>query len=138
MAALDVMGEIKAARKIAVMGDMLELGGQTEKGHREVAKKFLEIKGNIFFAVGTRMQFAVSELEKNNFYKENIFSFSNPMDAGRKLQEIMQADDLILVKGSQGMRMEKVVEEVMAQPQKADELLCRQSDEWKAIPFKEV
>lgn len=136
VAALETLGEIKAKRKIAVLGDMLELGEETEPGHRQVARKFLEIKGDIFFAVGQRMQFAADELAKNNF--KNIHSFSDPLEAGRKLQEIMQAGDLILVKGSQGMRMEKIVEEVMAAPLKAGELLCRQNAEWKKIPFRTV
>ncbi|MFA6382950.1 MAG: UDP-N-acetylmuramoyl-tripeptide--D-alanyl-D-alanine ligase [Parcubacteria group bacterium] len=138
IAALDVLKEIKDKRKIVVMGDMLELGAETERGHRNIAKKFLEVKGNIFLGVGQRMQFAIEEISKHNFPKDNIFSFCNPMEAGKKLQEIVQPEDLILIKGSQGMRMEKVVEEVMAQPQKADELLCRQNEEWRNIPFKEV
>lgn len=137
-AALETLGEITAPRKIAVLGDMLELGGGTEAGHRKAAQKFLEIKGDIFLAVGKRMQFAAEELLKNNFNKNNIFSFSNPMDAGRKLQDIIKEGDLILVKGSQGMRMEKIVEEIMAQPQKAPEFLCRQNEEWKKKPFKEI
>jgi UDP-N-acetylmuramoyl-tripeptide--D-alanyl-D-alanine ligase len=135
VAALEVLGEISASRKIAVMGDMLELGGETEKSHRAVARKFLEIKGEIFFAVGQRMQFAVEELLKNYFPKENIYSFNNPIEAGKKLKAIIQADDLILVKGSQGLRMEKVVEEIMAEAQKAEELLCRQNEEWKSKQF---
>ncbi|MDR3559215.1 MAG: UDP-N-acetylmuramoyl-tripeptide--D-alanyl-D-alanine ligase, partial [Candidatus Pacebacteria bacterium] len=49
-AALEVLKNIKAERRIAVLGDMLELGTDTEAGHRAVARKFLEIKkGNIFF-----------------------------------------------------------------------------------------
>lgn len=137
-AALEVLGEIRAARKIAALGDMLELGEETEKSHKGVGKKFLEIKGDIFFAVGPRMKFAVSELEKSGFKKENIFSFDNPVDAGKKIQEIMREGDLVLVKGSQGIRMEKVVEEIMAEPLKAGELLCRQNREWKTKPFRQV
>lgn len=137
-AALSVLGEISAQRKIAVLGDMLELGIETEKGHQGVAKKFLEIKGDIFFAVGVRMQFAVEELLKHNFPKTNIFSFQNSVEAGKKLKELIREDDLILVKGSQGMRMEKVVEEIMADPQKAEVLLCRQNKEWKKIPVGEA
>lgn len=134
-AALDVLEKIVSSRKIAVLGDMLELGEDTEKGHISVAKKFLEIKGNVFFAVGERMKFAIMELERHKFPKENIFSFNNPMDAGRKLQEVMKPGDVVLIKGSQGMRMEKVVEEVMLEPQRAPELLCRQNEEWKENPF---
>lgn len=137
-AALETLGEIAASRKIVVLGDMLELGGEMESGHRKVARKFLEIKGDIILLVGKRMQFAVEELLKNNFPKNNTFSFKDPVAAGRKLQEIIREGDLILVKGSQGMRMEKIVEEIMAKPQKAGELLCRQNPEWKEKPFKEV
>lgn len=137
-AALEVFGGIEAGRKIAVLGDMLEIGINTETGHRSVAKKFLEIKGDIFFAVGDRMKFAADELLKRGFNSENLHVFENPMDAGRKLQEIMRAGDLILVKGSQGMRMEKVVEEVMADPNKSGMYLCRQSRTWKEKPWKKV
>lgn len=138
MAAIDMLGHMSHARKIAVLGDMLELGEETEKGHINVAKKFLEAKGTIFFAVGSRMRFAVMELERHNFPKQNIFSFDNPAEAGKKLQEIMRPGDIILVKGSQGMRMEKIVEEIMLEPENAYKLLCRQNEEWKKKPFKIV
>ena len=142
-AAIDALNELHASsenfsRKIVVLGDMLELGEESGAKHKDVAKKFLAIKGNLFFAVGERMQSAVNELEKNNFPESAIFHFENPMEAGRKLQEIMQKGDLILVKGSQGMRMEKVVEEVMADPQNAESLLCRQSQHWREIPWRKV
>jgi UDP-N-acetylmuramoyl-tripeptide--D-alanyl-D-alanine ligase len=137
-AALSVLSKIKARRKIAVLGDMLELGGSDKEGHEEVAKKFLEAKGDIFFAVGKRMKSAEQFLKKHNLGEGRIFSFENPMEAGKKLQEIMHEGDLILVKGSQGMRMEKIVEEVMAEPQKAPELLCRQDKKWKERPWEPV
>ena len=137
-AALEVLKEIKASRRIAVLGDMLELGEDSEEGHRAVARKFLAAKGNIFFAVGRRMQFAAEELKKHNFNAKNIFIFSDPTSAGRKLKEILQDGDLILVKGSQGMRMEKVVEEIMASPENASFLLCRQDEVWKKKEWKEV
>lgn len=135
-AALEVLGNIKAGRKIAALGDMLELGEETEKSHQGIGRKFLEIKGDVFFTIGERMKFAAEELKRHNFSEKNIFHFDNPMDAGKKLQEIMKEGDLVLVKGSQGMRMEKVVEEIMAEPQKAEAILCRQDTEWKAKPWK--
>lgn len=137
-AALEALGEIRSQRKIAALGDMLELGEETESGHKKVADKFLEIGGNIFIAVGKRMQSAVLELEAKRFRSEDVFVFDDPMQAGRKLQEIIREGDLVLVKGSQGMRMEKIVEEIMAEPRKADELLCRQSQHWKKILWKPV
>ncbi|MFZ5982175.1 MAG: UDP-N-acetylmuramoyl-tripeptide--D-alanyl-D-alanine ligase, partial [Patescibacteria group bacterium] len=138
MAALETVKEISAKRKIVVLGDMLELGKETEEGHKKVADKFLEIGGDIFLAVGTRMQFAVKRLIERHFNESQIYCFKNSLEAGKKLEEIVREGDLVLIKGSQGVRMEKVVEEVMANPEKAPELLCRQDKKWKAIPVKDV
>ncbi|MFA7208851.1 MAG: Mur ligase family protein [Parcubacteria group bacterium] len=141
LAALDALGEIAASggkysRKIAVLGDMLELGEESVEKHGIVGRKFLEIKGDLFFAVGKRMRAAVDELRGNGFSQENIFHFENQVEAGEKLREIIQEGDLVLVKGSQGMRMEKVVEAIMADPGEAGKLLCRQSQHWREIPWK--
>lgn len=135
--ALETLREFGGNRKIAVLGDMLELGENTESDHRLVAKKFLEIGGDVFLAVGRRMFFAVDELRRQKFSGE-IYAFPDPMSAGKKLQEILRAEDVVLVKGSQGMRMEKVVEEVMAEPNRAKDLLCRQDTKWKNKPWSEV
>jgi UDP-N-acetylmuramoyl-tripeptide--D-alanyl-D-alanine ligase len=138
LAALETFKDVATSRKIIVLGDMFELGGETEKAHRNVARKINEIGGDVFIAVGKNMEFAIEELLKIGFVSENVFRFSNPVDAGKKLQNILRESDLVLIKGSQGMRMEKVVEEVMQSPQKADELLCRQNEEWKKINFVEA
>lgn len=135
--ALEILRELGSGRKIAVMGDMLELGEDTENDHRALAKKFLEIGGDVFLSVGKRMLFAADELKRHKF-AGTVQAFPDPLTAGRQLQEIIQSGDVILVKGSQAMRMEKVVEEVMAEPQRAKELLCRQSEEWKKKPWREV
>ena len=138
VSALDVLKEIKAPRKVAVLGDMLELGDEEISGHRSVIKKFSEIENGIMLAVGERMCLAAQELVKKNINPERIYQFGDPMSAGRKLQEIIQQGDLILIKGSQGMRMEKIVEEVMAEPQKAEQLLCRQNKVWRETLWKQV
>jgi len=135
VAAIDILGELQASRKIAVLGDMLELGKDLEKGHREVAQKLFEIKIDLFFAVGERMETAVTEIKRLGYPAENILFFENPVLAGKKLQQVISKDDLVLVKGSQGMRMEKIVEEIMAEPQKSKDILCRQSKYWLKTPF---
>lgn len=136
LAALETFGKLGAKRKIAVLGDMLELGDEEENGHREVGKKIFEIKADFFIAVGDRMKKAVEEMVSLGFAKENIFVFDDPEKAARKLQEMMHEGDLVLIKGSQGMRMEKVVEEVMADPLNAQNILCRQNIEWKKKTFR--
>lgn len=136
VAALEVLQEIKANRKIAVLGDMLELGAETERSHRQIGRKLFEIKADLVFFFGTRMKFAAEELKKHNFNPENMFYFENHADLGKKLQSEMREGDLVLIKGSQAMRMEKIVEEVMADPLAAGKLLCRQNKEWKEKEFK--
>lgn len=135
LAALDVLGALGAQRKVVVLGDMLELGDETEKGHRQVGRKVAQIKADIFVAVGKRMEKATDELKKSGFPEKNIYIFDNPEIAGRYAQELMREGDLVLIKGSQGMRMEKIVEEVMAEPLRREELLCRQSKDWRKKPF---
>lgn len=131
LAALKILEKISPKRKLVVLGDMLELGAEEEKGHRAIGKKVFEMKADLFFAIGDRMESAVKELRSLGYPEEKIFYFDNQEMLGRKLQEEIQEGDLILVKGSQGMRMEKVVEEIMGEPQRKEELLCRQDASWK-------
>ncbi len=133
--ALGVVEKIIAQRKIVVLGDMLELGEEEEKSHREIGKTLSQ--GNITFAVlvGKRMKLALKEMSKGS---KKAFHFSNPMDAGIFLQNQIRSGDLILVKGSQGMRMEKIVEEIMRHPNQKERLLVRQDDFWKNKEFQEV
>jgi UDP-N-acetylmuramoyl-tripeptide--D-alanyl-D-alanine ligase len=134
-AALEVLKEIKSLRKIAVLGDMLELGEETENEHAKIGKQLLAMQVDLFFAFGKRMKFALAELEAHGFPKENICSFEEHTLLQDKLKAVIQEGDLILVKGSQGMRMEKIVAEIMAEPLTAEKILCRQNKEWKAKPF---
>lgn len=135
LAALEILRTIEASRRIAVMGDMLELGDETEIDHREIGREIFSNKIDLFFAFGKRMKFAVDELKKHSFPKGNIFYFEDHESLGKKLQAELKEGDLILIKGSQAMRMEKVIEEIIADPMKAEDFLCRQSREWKEKPF---
>ena len=124
--ALDLLNEVAKAnegsRKIAVLGDMMELGAETEPGHRLIGRKIIK-KADFLFAVGERARFISDEAKLKGFKKENIFEFSDVEKTGLKLQETMEQNDVILIKGSRFMRMEKIVKEVMACPEKAEELL---------------
>ncbi len=68
--------------------------------------------------------------ERAGLSNKKIFSFLNIHEAAMQIQQRIQRGDLILVKGSQGVRMERIVKEVMAEPLLASELLVRQSSAW--------
>lgn len=120
--------EIKG-RKIAVLGDMMELGPLSVEAHRAAGLQAAAI-ADIIFTVGLRMKFAVEELERKRFAKTKKFHFDDWRGVGEKLQQVLKPGDIVLVKGSQSMRLEHVVEEVMAQPESKEVLLVRQEPEW--------
>jgi UDP-N-acetylmuramyl pentapeptide synthase len=134
-AALETLRDLPGKRKIAVIGDMLELGDYSEAAHRIAGDQAAEC-ADLLITVGPRAKFIAEEAKgglenKKALNADQVFSFDTALEAGRALDPLIQPGDLILVKGSQGMRMERVVEEVMAEPMKAPELLVRQSEYWK-------
>lgn len=132
MAALDTLRDISAMRKIAVLGDMLELGKYAIEAHKNMATYIIDAGVDIVFAVGPRAKFIAEGLREKNFNEENIFEFSTANEAKEHVEEIIEKGDTILVKGSQSMRMERIIEEIMAEPGKAKELLVRQEEAWLA------
>ncbi len=128
-AALEVLGElevIKGGKKIAVLGDMLELGKDTEKEHREAGFKVAESGVDLLITKGSLAKFIAQGAQKAGLDPSKIFTFSKNKEAGLFLQEKIEKGDIVLIKGSQGMYMEEIVKEVMAYPLRAKELLVRQ------------
>ncbi|MEK9152611.1 MAG: Mur ligase family protein [Patescibacteria group bacterium] len=133
VAALDVLREIPladGAKRIAVLGDMLELGQLSEDGHKRVGAKAAECADLLVF-VGERMGDAETAALAAGAARDRTFHFGSVEEAGHFVQDRMKKGDVILVKGSQGMRMEKVVKEIMADPLSASKLLVRQEADWQ-------
>jgi UDP-N-acetylmuramoyl-tripeptide--D-alanyl-D-alanine ligase len=122
-AALDVLADIPLGggddKRIAVLGDMLELGSLSEEGHRRVGKRANELGIDLLILVGERMGDAKNGAKEAGMDESRIFHFATPQEAGRFTQERMKQGDVVLVKGSRGMRMEIVVKELMADPTSA-------------------
>ncbi len=128
-AALDVLEDLEAQRKIAVLGDMLELGKYTESAHRELGRHAASMVDKLV-TVGARSIFTAEGAKESGLPKEDILSFDTSDEAKIEVQKLIEKGDLVLVKGSQGIRMERVVLEIMAEPQKAKDLLVRQYGKW--------
>lgn len=107
--ALDYLASFEG-RKIAVLGDMLDLGKETEKAHRQLGKKAAQ-KVDILWTVGTRARvFIAKEAKKAGL--QGVREFDKSQQAGKPLQEFMRQGDIVLVQGSRDMKMEKIIKEV--------------------------
>ena len=128
--ALQTLGEVKVAgRKIAVLGDMLELGRHTVDAHRrlgELAKEYADI----VVVVGARAKATAERALDLGMSEKKIFTFDTAILAGDFLKNFVSAGDLLLVKGSQGVRMERIVGAIVFEQDKKKELLVRQDEEW--------
>ena len=132
--ALHQLSEInldKHHKKYAVLGDMLELGSYTEQAHQELGQAVFDYKIDYLITVGEISRDIVRGAVKAGMSKDNCFNFKNSLEAAKFLQDRIAEGDLILIKGSQGVRMEKAVKELMAEPEKAEDLLVRQGKEWQ-------
>lgn len=135
--ALKTLGGVKTGpstmlgvnRKIAILGDMLQLGKHTEEAHKSIGRITKE-NCNILIVVGPRAQAIKSGAIEAGMNQENVFEFLDSPQAGEFVKTFVQAGDLVLVKGSQGMRMERVCEAVILDKANKNKLLVRQGKEW--------
>jgi UDP-N-acetylmuramoyl-tripeptide--D-alanyl-D-alanine ligase len=117
-------------RKIAVLGDMLELGSYSVNSHKE-GGKLVAKSADVLLTVGVRARdFKESALE-SGMSKDSAWSFSTSTEAGEFLKEFIKEGDIILVKGSQGVRMEKAVAIILEDKENVGKLLVRQEGEWR-------
>jgi UDP-N-acetylmuramoyl-tripeptide--D-alanyl-D-alanine ligase len=129
--ALRVLTTVHGRRRIAVLGDMLELGAATEVAHRKIGRLIRDLRPDLLLTVGARAKFIASEARALGFATTKILEFDTAEEAALPLQGKMREGDVVLVKGSQGVRMEKIVLEIMAEPERVGELLVRQSRYWR-------
>jgi UDP-N-acetylmuramoyl-tripeptide--D-alanyl-D-alanine ligase len=107
LAALNLLAELKG-RKIPVLGDMLELGSYAEEGHRKVGRRVAEVADRLV-TVGALGAIIGREAMAIGMDKDDVFFAEDNRQAVEFLQGVVAQGDLILVKGSRGMRMEEIV-----------------------------
>ncbi|MBI2046145.1 MAG: UDP-N-acetylmuramoyl-tripeptide--D-alanyl-D-alanine ligase [Parcubacteria group bacterium] len=132
-AALETLSAIRTnehARKIAVLGDMLELGKYSGKEHARIGEQAAKT-ADILVVVGVRAKMIAESALSMGMSSYNVHTFETSREAGEFLKTFIAKGDIILVKGSQSMRMEHVVLALMAHPEEAPLLLVRQEAIWK-------
>jgi len=119
-------------KRFAVLGDMLELGSLSEEGHREIGRRVAEFGIDYLVLVGERVNETKKAAVEAGMSQDRVLHFSTGEEAGRFVQERMKQGDVVLVKGSRKMQMERIVKELMADPLWAAELLAGDHEEWRS------
>lgn len=111
-AALDTLTDIAGGRTIAILGDMLELGDISEEAHRQIGWYVAEKGINGLLTFGPQAEFIAAGARQGETQPEFIGSFSTLETLLEKLKGLARAGDTILIKGSRGMRMERLAEAI--------------------------
>jgi len=108
-AAIELLQDLKGdAQKIVVLGDMLELGENEESFHVEIGRILLPEKIDYVLTFGELGAF-IAKGAKEHFPEERVLAFHDKSKLIKQLDEIVSANDIVLVKASRGMRLEEVV-----------------------------
>lgn len=111
-AALEVLETYPAFSRWVVFGDMLELGRESEYFHRMAGVLVAKSGADGLLTFGKDSKYALAEAGASGMHKDNLWHCRDHAQAARILKKIAAKGDVILVKGSRGMKMEKVIEEL--------------------------
>jgi UDP-N-acetylmuramoyl-tripeptide--D-alanyl-D-alanine ligase len=115
LAALDVLADLRAERKIAVLGDMLELGQYEQEGHEKVGARAAQV-AQVLITLGPRAHQIAAAALQSGMAKDTVIEYEDGADVVTWLKEHLHADDTALIKGSRGMRMEHIVAALLVSP----------------------
>jgi len=130
--ALETLSAIKwNGRKVAILGNMNELGSYTQEGHLQVG----EVAGKVvdfLVAVGDNAEYLARGAGKLGLSKDKVITFKTTDEVIAQLDKLLSAGDLVLVKASQNkMRFENIVKYLLDNSALAEKLLVRQDKKWE-------
>ncbi len=125
-------------KRIAVLGDMLGLGDYEEEAHRTIGQR-IPTYADYLITRGERAAMLAEAARHAGMASSRVIVTSTHEDAARAVRHLLEheasseKEHVVLLKGSEEMRMEKVTELLMAEPVHAPEQLVRQTPGWKQI-----
>jgi UDP-N-acetylmuramoyl-tripeptide--D-alanyl-D-alanine ligase len=114
IAALNLLEDLTAAKKIAVLGNMLELGGFEEEGHRKVGCRAADVV-DLLIVLGSSTQFIAAEAQACGLAPALILELQNNQAVIAHLSTILEPDDVVLIKGSNAQKLNEIVAALMVQ-----------------------
>jgi len=106
--------QLPAGRYVAVLGDMLELGPDAEKYHEEAGRSAPRLGWDVIAAVGPSARWIAAGARAGGLDADRTAEFETSEEAAGKIPALLRPDDLVLVKGSRGVRMERIVEKLIS------------------------
>lgn len=127
---LHTLGEIDSkGKKIAVLGDMLELGEFTRDEHYKIGLEAAKVAHKLF-TVGIRARVIAEGALDGKMDDMSIQQCDTSTDVGTELVKVLQEGDVVYMKGSQGIRMERAVKMILAETHDPRKVLVRQDSDW--------
>ncbi|MBA3532578.1 MAG: alanine racemase [Ardenticatenales bacterium] len=129
LAALDVVAALPARRRIAVLGDMEELGNYSDEGHASVGRQAARLLDRLV-TKGEKARLIAQAAIRAGLTEEQVAITYTTVDAVRAATEQLDEGDIVLVKGSAESRMEQIAAQLLAVPEERTKL-ARQSQPWQ-------
>ena len=111
--ALEVLRDAKGDRKIAVLSDMLEMGDFAEEGHALVGTYAVDSGVDILITVGDFSRYIARRAKERGMDLSCVYHFESKREAAQLLDGLLKKGDVVLLKGSRGMRMEELASRIL-------------------------
>jgi alanine racemase len=139
LGALMTIGAALNLPRIAALGDLLHLGDETAQAHRQLGRDVAE-RADYLIVRGAQAQAVTSAARAAGMAPENVYSADTPGDVAqivRRVSEDLRSagepSPIVYIKGSEETRMERVTAALLAHPERAEELLDRQTQAWRRL-----
>lgn len=115
-ASLKMLADLGGGRRVAVVGDMYELGAMCEEGHRQVGRAAVSVGIDLLVTVGDLAAIAAAAAQEAGLSEDRILVFKDKALAVEALRKLLEPGDIVLIKGSRGMRMEEITAALQRHP----------------------
>ena len=112
-AALDYVGRLPDKRKIAVLGDMLELGEYSKELHEKVGKEVVNNKIDILICVGEEVKHLIEQTKREGMEETRIFLCKSNEEAIDILKKELKPEDVVLLKASNSLNFTQICEAIV-------------------------
>ena len=107
---LSILSKVKNRRRVAILGDILELGSYEEEIHRKIGKYINNNILDILIAVGNNSKYIKEEALNNKLSINSVYLYNNYREVIDNIDKILKENDIVLIKASHGMELTKIVD----------------------------